>query len=921
MKSSLISVPIYCEHMVGRKAELACLLQRFATVENGQGSSIAISGDAGIGKSRLVQAFKESIGDRDAAFLTALCSEHVQAPYLPFERILGEMANSPARRGPRAHPLTAAEEKLRYFSSIAQALRGAAARRPVALVVEDVHWADAASLELIAYLSQHLSHDRVLLIVTFRGDDVARNDELLTLLASLGRTRATHLELRALAPRETQEIIYRALQGRQRISAEARARIEEAAEGNPLFIEELLRGALDDPDGAETYVPVTIRAALRRRIAGLTEEDIEVLRIAAVVGRTFDAALLARLSSHPYQRVLKTLQQACDKQLIVENANQSTFAFRHTLIRQALYGAVIGDVLKSLHARIAHELTATNEDAEKVGELAYHWAAAGDDARAIEYNERAGDRALELSACRDAVRFYRKALEFAYPPGWARAKLYEKLAIALQSEGVSEEPMIWLTAAIAEYRKVGDLVSVASALLAVALQSWFDAKTEEFTAATREAIDLLSSVDAPNLLARARITHARFAITLARIDEAEESLRLAWPETEPLDAGLETELFEVRGEIHGARGDANAALADLERAGRLADRLGSADALMRIENAFAITACDVGEVEAATVAHERALALTTRWALTWRTAYIKVNAAYTAFLAGDLARARTLLLEALASGVDNSTVRVRAAGVGILIGLSMNDEQLVEQLSDRKALDEALLTGEPQRYGLVAAAWSMLLRERGQQDQAREIVGKAMEKLPRFHRCWPLAAEVVAVGDDGAFRRALDLLEAQAASGHAVAKVFLLFARAEAARRNDDRTEGQALARKAAQGFRALHWPIFEAIACEHAGDVDEALAINLRIGNRRDVAKQRGRLHWKAVGGPAGLAAPMLTPRQREIAELIGEGHTNKMIARRLGISEGTVEKHLVTAFERIGVRSRAQLVTYLANTRRSPA
>ena len=118
-----------------------------------------------------------------------------------------------------------------------------------------------------------------------------------------------------------------------------------------------------------------------------------------------------------------------------------------------------------------------------------------------------------------------------------------------------------------------------------------------------------------------------------------------------------------------------------------------------------------------------------------------------------------------------------------------------------------------------------------------------------------------------------------------------------------------------------MQWPIFEAIACEHAGDVDEALAINLRIGNRRGVAKQHGRLRWKGPGDQAGPAAPMLTPRQREIAELIAQGHTNKMIAQRLGISEGTVEKHLVTAFEKIGVRSRAQLVTYLANTRRAPA
>src|ERR1700692_4001446 len=98
MKSSLISVPVYSRQMVGRKSELGCLLQQFATVESGQGSTIAISGDAGIGKSRLVQAFKEAIGDREAAFFTALCSEHVQAPYLPFERILGEIADSPLRQ-------------------------------------------------------------------------------------------------------------------------------------------------------------------------------------------------------------------------------------------------------------------------------------------------------------------------------------------------------------------------------------------------------------------------------------------------------------------------------------------------------------------------------------------------------------------------------------------------------------------------------------------------------------------------------------------------------------------------------------------------------------------------------------------------------------------------------------------------------
>ena len=440
MKPSLISVPVYCWQMVGRKAELACLLQQFATVETGQGSTVAVSGDAGIGKSRLVQAFKETIGDRDAAFFTALCSEHVQAPYHPFERILSEIANSPLRQWIRrvdADPLTAAEEKLRYFSSVAQALRDLAARRPVVVVVEDVHWADAASLELIAYLSQRLSHDRVLLIVTFRGDDVARNDELLVLLASLRRTRVTHVELRALAPREIQEIIYRALHGRRRISAAARARIEEAGEGNPLFIEELAASVVVRPVSVAYDLPTTIRELVSARLDALPANERPVLLDAAVVGKVFWRGALERMggSGTNLSEALDSLEARDlirrEPQSWIEREEQ--FTFKHVMIREVAYATLPRAKRRERHALVAGFLEeATGDAGATATALALHWREAGDNERALEYLLLAAEQAGRGWAKHEAAALYKDALELV-PEGDTerRREIGRKQAMAL----------------------------------------------------------------------------------------------------------------------------------------------------------------------------------------------------------------------------------------------------------------------------------------------------------------------------------------------------------------------------------------------------------------------------------------------------------------------------------------------------------
>jgi DNA-binding NarL/FixJ family response regulator len=875
-----------------------------------------VSGEAGIGKTRLVNAFREAVLEHDPAVYVGQCYDTVSGAYVPFDDLLEDLRKRPAR----AETSTSAERpggdsKIRYFRTVAEALRKRSARRPVILIIEDIQWADRATVELFAYLANNLRQAPVMLLTTMRQDAFDSRD-VLAILAGLHRAGAIEIDLAGLEREKTRELIHRALQGHRMPSVELRRQIEEMSEGNPLYAEEMLRSAvdrLDDPE-APVRIPLTISAVVAQRLRAFEEAEIEMLRFAAVIGRRFNAIFLSKVTGAAYSDVLGILQKARAHQLIEELPGQPVpYVFRHTLIREALYAQLLTPVAHGMHDRVASVLEAEGEGS--AAELAHHWDKAGREDKAVVYHERAGDSAVDLVACHDAAGFYRKALA-AHPQGTSRARLYEKLGLALSIEGSFDEAGLCLNAAANEYRNLGDFDAVANVLLHIARQRWEESNTTESLHASQEAATLPLGSNSERILARARITHARFLITLADATAAAETLKLASGSLEDLDAPWQAQYYEVLGETLAALDDVEGFLSAFEEATRLANEAGNVDGLVRIENAYALSAVDLGLTDTAVAAHRRALSASGHANLIWRDAYTRLGAAGTSFLCGDLQRSRDLIRGALGQGLESSTLRTRAAAVGLRVAVLLDDKELIRDLSDVRAVEEAFRSGEPQRIGSVAAAFSLLYREQGKIDEATDLLRKALSRIDRLHRCWDFALEVAAFGDIADADALMRLINGRRSEANKAAAAFQNICAAYIEKRKGQAALSMTLAKAAAEGFKHLRWPTYEALAHELAGEPEEALALNLTIGSLKSARRQEKALMASREGEHVALTA-----RQAQVAELVAEGCTNREIGKRLFISEHTVENHLAVMYERLGVRSRSQLAAYFSRTGQSEA
>jgi DNA-binding CsgD family transcriptional regulator len=283
-------------------------------------------------------------------------------------------------------------------------------------------------------------------------------------------------------------------------------------------------------------------------------------------------------------------------------------------------------------------------------------------------------------------------------------------------------------------------------------------------------------------------------------------------------------------------------------------------------------------------------------------------------LAGSLAAARALVETALETGVDTPTFITTAASVGIPLALLLDDRALAGACADARALDVAYGSGEIQRIGSVAAAFADLHASRGELATARAVVRRALDTLPYLHRCWALALALATAryGDAADLARMRDLLARSFGRPRVLrAHRLLLDAFAQPAA-SDARVQR---ARLAELHFTALGWLPHRALALELAGDADGARGVYAAMG-------AAGRYATRQAAPPGGDDRLLvLSQRQRQIAEQVALGATNRGIADRLHISEHTVEHHVSNVFTRLGVHSRAQLTALIVRSGRDPA
>ena len=443
-----LSVPLAAEEtpLVGRERELGLLRERLGAALAGRGGLVLVGGEAGVGKTTLAEALAREALDRGARVALGRCYDLTETPpYGPWREALAAIPAAPdlpplpaALGGQVRGEAVASQEAL--FARAHAFLAAAASARPLVLLLDDLHWADPASLDLLRFLARQLPALPLLLVVTYRADELTRRHPLYQLVPLLVReSRAIRLDLRALPEDAVRELV----RGRYGLpdTEERRlaAYLRDRAEGHPLFVGELLRtleeeGALHPAgdgwqfgDLAGVRVPRLLRQVIEGRLDRLGEEDQRLLAVAAVIGQEVPLALWAAVAGTDEEALYPTVERAVEARLLAETPDAVGVRFTHGLIREALYEGTLPLRRRGWHRRIGEALAGTpgaDPDA-----LAYHFRQAGDP-RAAEWLVRAGERAQRAYAWLTAAERYEAALALlerhgagAAEVGWLHLRL------------------------------------------------------------------------------------------------------------------------------------------------------------------------------------------------------------------------------------------------------------------------------------------------------------------------------------------------------------------------------------------------------------------------------------------------------------------------------------------------------------------
>jgi class 3 adenylate cyclase len=460
--------------LVGRTEELELLLRRWRRAASGEGQIVLASGEAGIGKSRLVAALQETIaaaGEKHERF-EWFCSPHHQEralhPVITWLERAADFAydDAPEARLSRLEAVLAAgeptQEELRLiadllgvptagrypslnlnpqlrrertFDALIRWVLVLASTRPVLGVLEDAHWADPSTLELLDLLAARMDSVPLLLVMTYRPEFRA---------PWAGQAHVTELRLSRLDRRDNAALVEQIAGGPDKLAPEVVAQIVERTDGVPLFIEEVTRAALEVAGETSVHaafrgaarVPATLHASLTARLDRLGATARQVAQAGAAIGREFGHDLLAAIAGVADEALGSALRRLEDAELLHRRGvpPEATYTFRHALLRDAAYGMLLREPRRALHARIAEAIVSLRPDAAEREPhlLAWHYTGAGLVQPAIGLWHRAGERSVAQFANREAIGYFERALELVetLPAGVKRDGLEAELRLA-----------------------------------------------------------------------------------------------------------------------------------------------------------------------------------------------------------------------------------------------------------------------------------------------------------------------------------------------------------------------------------------------------------------------------------------------------------------------------------------------------------
>ncbi len=979
---------------VGRTEELALLLDLLARAAAGESLVALVGGEAGVGKTRLADQLAICAHEQGVRVLRGGCVPLGEegVPFAPVIEALRGLAGEldPAELEKVAGPAHAELGRLlpdlawsgtvaagtdaasasqgRLFELLLGVVERLAASAPLLLVMEDLHWADRSTRDLVAFLAAYLRSGPVLLVLTFRSDELHRLHPLRRLLAELARNRRVErLELRRFTRGELTEQLAGLLGADP--SAGLVEEVYARSEGNPFFTEELVlagdsAGASALQPASTAALPPSLQEVLLTRVVRLGRGTQELLRVTAAAGPGAAQPLLAAVAGMAEAELLESLREAVDQQVLLPEPDGDGYVFRHALVAEAVYGELLPGERVQLHTALAAALEAGPEagdaPATRAARIAHHWSAAGDQPRALGASVAAATTAEQVYAFAEAQLQLERALalwgrvpDAEERAGMDRVSLLSRCAEAAYSAGenVRAAQLVRQALPLVDEAREPQRLGLLHEQLARCLRGLSD---PDALGEQQEAVRLVRPEPSSK---RARVlgSLAQLLVLVARFEEArgpaEEAVAIARQVgARAEEASARTALGSVLIEL----GDADAGLAELAAAARLARQtdevvdllraiLNRSDGLLaagRMEEAVAVALDGIPEARRLGLARSTGLDLA-------------CNATEGLLALGRWDQAEQVSHEGLDSGLsDAASVNLPLARAALELGRGDLDAAEARLRAVRHLLPDPI--PEAQKAGPLFAGLAELALWRGDLERARELVAEAVplvEPHPRYAA--PLYALGVRVeadraelararhagepaGDDGTASALLERLAEAAASPPAagVPGLAAWHATGLAERtRQEGRSDPVAWAAVVA-AWERLGQPYRVAYACFRqaealmagTGDRDAAATVLRRaaevtdrlgarlLGAEVQALARRARLNLAphAAAPEAGARTPAeqlgLTPREAEVLALVAAGRSNSQIAGELFISPKTASVHVSNILAKLGVSTRVE-------------
>lgn len=948
-------MPELDDDLIGQLGEAAELGAALAQAHQGAGGIVLLAGAAGVGKTHLLDACLARAG---LLALRGQAGEIATPPYGPVAAALraylracpgglaaaGPLAPFLALLLPELGPPPKQADPAALSEALCQAFATIARATPAALVLEDLQWADNATLELLPALASALAHERLLLVGSYRNDEIGRGHPLRRLRNELRRARLLReIVLEPLSQADTFALAARILgQPPGRTLADT---LYQRTEGVPLFVRELagalaLRGrlragrdGLELAPGAELPIPDTLRDAVLLRLDGLPDPALRLLQMAAVAGREFDLALVAELAGGA-----DGFEALVEHGLLIE-AEHGRAAFRHALTREAAYGDIAWARRRTLHRQIAERLQAQGAPPQAV---AQHWLAARDTERARAAWLAAASQACAIHAYRDAAGAAQQALEI-WPESAdesQRLDVLDQLGQCAQLCGMlPEAARAWREVADGR-RHAGDLRAYAETERRLANVAELQGHWERALAAREAAAQAFAASNLPAEAAAERLAAATHLRSAARFHAALDVLQSAAEEAGQAERpDLHARILGVEGSVRARMGYVEHGLA-LVRAGlALALEHNQASAAAEIYQRLADALEHAGDYAGAKATYLTAFDFCQTNAIP-STAQVCI-ACLTAVLrqTGEWDRAMALCREVLGSRHSSAHARTVASGMlGSLYAQRGQARQAQPLLLEAAALARQIELAAME----LMAAWGLaiLAEHTGTHEAAAEHCRSILSRwecsedvhyvVPALRWSSSFFATTGADADARACANALARIasatgqpEALSALAHALGELALLDGDPQLAVRQF----GQALdlLRDLAVPFCHAGTQMRAGAACAAAGQREAA--VQHLAGAYRTARKLGARPRANQIAEAlAALGEPIadrlgpsaagrfrsgdLTRRQHEILQLVAQGETNAAIAHALVLSPRTVEMHVGNILAALDSRSRAEAV-----------